>query len=367
MSQITYAVTIAPNTVIDTSTSYTNTSLDMTNGNFIVKKGATLTIENCNITGTISPNNPNLIAVQLGSLNLSNNQINITATMIPPTPTVEASFYAMRLERASANLTGNTISVDQQYSVGLLTSSVILPSKNIVISGNTINNFHGVFYLLNATNSIMENNTLKMNSAGHFVIVGSQAQIKNNSIYFAGLNQLGDAVDVINSDDVTISGNTIYTPTSEGIGIALSDNVVIDNNVITGGNAYGIYIYSNNELRNGKNSIGQIYHKLDKKLLKFAMTSHITISNNFLSQNRYAIAGSNINTLSATGNYFSQRFPTATARQFWTDNNILLKNVTSLTWTNNFYKEAFTQVNGEDNGNVDFIPFPESGGVVLPA
>ena len=70
--------------------------------------------------------------------------------------------------------------------------------------------------------------------------------------------------------------------------------------------------------------------------------------------------------MNVTNNYFSQRFEDAASRKFWTDNTNLLINVTNLTWTHNFYKEAFTQEEGGDNSkSLNFIAFPQTGGISL--
>lgn len=365
LSNVSYAVVIGPNTIINVPTTYSNTTVDLSNGNFIVREMATLTIENCTIIGTISPTNQNLISVELGGLTLTNNNVSITANNISPTPKTEASFYVIRLGRATATITDNTFTIDQQFSAGLLTSSLILPVNNVTISNNKFQNFHGVLYLLRSNNTTIDNNFFKLNSSGHIVVVGNDARIANNAIYFSGLNQLGDAVNLVNADNVTVSKNVIFTPTSEGISMISSNNVIVDGNTVTGGITYGIRIFGVAELKNVNNNLARIVAKLGHKAMKYQTTTNVTISNNFLGQNRYGFAAVDADTLTVTGNFFTQRFDTAAARQFWTDNTNLLKNVTSLTWTDNVYKEAFTQVNGGDNSDTQFVTFPQTGGVVL--
>jgi hypothetical protein len=360
-----YADVIAHNTVISSPTTFSNTTLDMSHGNFIVQNGASLTIENCTINGTISSDNPTLISVQLGSVNLKNNTVVISSVGIEPNPKLEASFYAIKVGRASGQISGNSFIVDKQFTVGLFTTSTILPARNFIITGNSFQNFHGVLYLLNSSNTIIDNNVLRLNSSGNIVIVGNKSKITNNAIYFAGLNQLGDAIDLVGADDVTLAKNNIFTPTSEGISIVLSSNVLLDSNIITGGITYGIYLYSNADLLDPHKFAGLIVAKLNKKSILRTNNENITIRNNALGQNRYGIAATDVNNLVVSNNYFTQRFNDAASRQFWTDNTNLLKNVTGLVWENNLYKEAFTQVNGGDNSMTQIVPFPASGGVVL--
>jgi hypothetical protein len=105
---------------------------------------------------------------------------------------------------------------------------------------------------------------------------------------------------------------------------------------------------------------------LAKHKMRNSLTSTITVSNNFMSQNRYGLAGMDISGLTVINNTFIQRFSDDASRKFWTDNNILLKNVTGLSWSNNIYKEAYAQIIGANDPNTDMIvPFPVSGGITL--
>lgn len=366
VSVCVYAEVILPNTIISTPTTYSNTTLDMSHGNFIVKNGATLTIENSTIDGTLSGVNPSLISVELGELKLIKNQVNITAPTVSQNPKGEASFYAIRMGRSTLTLRGNTFVTDQPYTVGLLSTSVILPTKNISIINNSFEKFHGVLYLLNAHTATIDNNSFKLNSSGQIVLVGENAAITNNSLYFPGTDQLGDAIDVIASKNVNVIKNQIFTPTSIGIAITLSHDVLLDNNVITGGITYAINILSYSALKIKNNFSAKIIEKLDKSVFhNLSSTSDITIRNNYLGQNRYGLTAVDVQNLIVENNFFTQRFEDAEKRKFWTNNDILLKNIIGLTWVNNYYKEAFTQVNGGDNSMTQFVPFPVSGGVVL--
>jgi hypothetical protein len=360
-----YAEVIAHNTIISTPTTFSNTTLDMSHGNFIVKNGASLTIENSTINGTVSPDNPTLISVELGSIKLINNQVAITSVGIEPDPKLEADYYAIKVGRASGQISANSFIVDKQFTVGFFTTSSILPARNFTISGNSFQNFHGVLYLLNSSNTIIDNNVLRLNSSGNIVVVGNKSKITNNYIYFSGLNQLGDGIDLIGAEEVTVAKNNLFTPTSVGIAIVLSRNILLDSNIITGGITYGINIYTNSDMADSNKFAGRILARLNKKLILQSTNESITIRNNALGQNRYGIAATDVSNLVVVNNYFTQRFDDAASRKFWTDNNILLKNVIGLVWQDNLYKEAFTQVNGGDNSMTQIVPFPASGGVVL--
>lgn len=61
-------IIIHPKTVIDKNTVYQYATLDMSNGSFIINNNASLQIEESEITGTLSPDNPFLISVANGRL-----------------------------------------------------------------------------------------------------------------------------------------------------------------------------------------------------------------------------------------------------------------------------------------------------------
>lgn len=358
------AIIIAPNTIISVDTTYSSDTLDMSNGNFIVQNNATLTIQSCNIIGTLSDANPTLISVLLGSLNMDNNIVQLTSSGIVPHPETQSLHYFIRLEQAKVNLDSNSFNMDLSFVVGLLISDVVQVTDGIMITNNTFRNFHGVLYLLNSNNTLIQDNLFKLNSYGNMVLVGNSCTINNNKILFPGIDHIGNGIDIIDSSQVSITNNVIFTPTCRGIFVVGSHDVVIDSNSITGGITYAIILVSDIELSEKDNYGRRILDKLGKKPIQQG-TNNITISNNIMSQNRYGLAATDVENLSVTGNYFSQRFEDAASRLFWTNNSTLLVNVTGLVWTNNVYKEAFTQVNGGDNSMTQFVPFPISGGVVL--
>lgn len=376
VSPLSYAVVIiAPNTIINTSTTYSNDTLDLTNGSFIVKNNATLTIENCTIIGTISNANPTLINVEKGILELKNNDVQLTAAGITPHPQTQSLHYMMMFGQAQATIVGNKFKIAQIFSAGLLINDIIVGSKNIQVLNNTFENFHGVLYLLNANNITIDGNVFKANSYGNIVLVGTKGVINGNKIYFSGRKELGNAMDILDSENMMITNNVIFTPTCHGIYIIQSENVLIDGNTVTGGITYAMSILSeivfkgkNAEklkLEDKDNYALKLVTSLGKKSFAHRNPQNIVITNNVMGQNRYGIAAYHVDNLTVSDNYFTQRFDDAASRKFWTDNSVLLQNVTGLTWTNNIYQEAFTQINGGDNSMVYFVEFPATGGVVL--
>ncbi len=356
-------IIISPNTVVSHSTTYANATLDMTNGSFIVTGDATLTIKNSIVNGNISKNNPFLITVDKGNLNLSNNQVNIKAVKIDPHPTTQSLYHAVQIAMGGLTMTGNTFRIDQPFSAGLLITTAAIPTANFVITRNRFESFHGVLYLVSTDNALISENTLFKNTYGNIVVIGSNSKITGNTIYFSGNNRLGNAVDVIDSNNVLVNKNLILTPTCHGIYVFNSRDVLVDDNRVLGGITYGMNILSYPEKLSTEYYVKQL---LREHSLKNTISGNITVSHNLFSQNRYGIAASDVNVLTVSNNIFVQRFADNDARKFWTNNNTLLQNVTGLTWNNNIYKEAFTQEKGGDNTkSFHFVSFPQTGGVSL--
>jgi parallel beta-helix repeat protein len=170
-------------------------------------------------------------------------------------------------------------------------------------------------------------------------------------------------MDIINSDTINIRQNLLLTPTCHGIYTLNSSNLVIDSNKVFGGITYAINVLSYPEIKAEDDYVKKISALAPRQNVA---TTNVVISNNFMSQNRYGIAVSDTSNLNVNNNVFIQRFSDAVARKFWTNNSILLQNVTGLTWTNNIYKEAFTQeINGDNSQSLTIVPFPQTGGVTL--
>jgi parallel beta-helix repeat protein len=216
---------------------------------------------------------------------------------------------------------------------------------------------------------VIDGNLFNTNSYGNIVLIGDNSVIYNNRIHFSGRDQQGNGIDILDCSGVVVRNNVLFTSTCRGIYVVSSNDVVIDGNSITGGITYGIILLDQDALMNNnfvdkKDDYAVSFVKKLGKILPES-SSNISVTNNVLSQNRYGLTATGIDGLTVTGNYFSQRFDTAADRLFWTNNAILLQNVTNLEWSNNTYKEAFTQINGGDNSMTQFVPFPSTGGVVI--
>lgn len=365
ISNICHAQTIIihPNTVISHSKTYNNAVLDMTNGSFIVTNNATLTLNNSVVTGHISNNNPTLITVDKGSLSINNTQMNVKAIGIQPHATTQSLHYVIQMAAGNLTLTNNKFQIDEAFTVGFLMTSPSIPTTGFKIINNKFEKFHGVLYLISTDNAQVSGNTLTRNSYGNIVMIGSNSTIIGNTIYFSGSNRLGDGIDVIDSNDIIIRKNFIYTPTCRGIYLFNSRNITVDQNKIFGGITYAMNIVSFPETVTSDNQIAEI---IKNHPMKNLTSANITITNNFMSQNRYGIAANDTDQLTVNNNIFIQRFDDNDARKFWTDNSVLLKNITNLIWTNNIYKEAYTQEDGGDNSKSEqFVIFPQTGGVSL--
>jgi len=357
------AIIIPPNTVISHSKTYNNVTLDMTKGSFIIRDNATLTINNSIITGNISQTNPVLITVEKGALNLTNSQMNVKAVGINPHPDTQSEYHAIQVSYGAINMNGNNFQIDQPFTAGLLITDAMLPTSNFNITNNRFEGFHGLLYLVSTNNALVANNTLVKNTYGNIVIIGSNSKIINNTIYFSGNNRLGDSIDVIDSNNILVSKNILLTPSCHGVYVYNSSNVVLDQNRITGGITYGVNVLSFPEKASKFDSVS---HLVSKHKMKHTASSNITISNNVMSQNRYGVAATDVNGLTVSGNIFIQRFEDHDTRQFWTNNNILILRTTNVTWSNNQYKEGYTQeMNGDNSKSSQIIPFPATGGVSL--
>ncbi len=356
-------VVIEPNTIISKPTVYNNVTLEMTNGSFVVNNKATLIIDNCIIKGTLSKNNPVLITLENGNVYLKNNRGKIKSSGIIDHPESQSLYHVIQVSRGLVEMENNYFSVNNPFKVGLLITDPSIATTNYKIINNKFEKFHGVLYLLNSNDSLIKDNTFLTDTYGNIVTIGKNINILNNSIYFSGNNHLGNSMDIIDSDNVTLSKNQLYTPTCHGIYILNSRGVVIDQNYITGGITYAMTVLTNPETLDPLEYVSKI---VGNYKMKHRSANNITITNNYMAQNRYGIAATEVDKLTVKDNIFVQRFKDQTSRTFWTDNNILLKDVTTLTWTNNLYKEAFSQkIDGNNSQSAHFVTFPSSGGVIL--
>ena len=370
MNSLCFAQTIIvqPNTVIYQPKTYSNVTLDMSQGSFVVINNATLTIENSTVQGTLSVDNPVLITVDGGNIKLSNNKVMVNASSLPQHPLTQSMQYVMKVGQGNVNLENNSFSVNQPFAAGLLITTEGVYTTGFSIVGNKFHHFHGAVYLINSNNAVVKDNVFLANSYGNLVLIGDNGQIIHNSITFSGHDHLGDSMDIIDSNNVLIKKNLLTNPTCHGIYILNSHDLQIDDNRIDGGITYAVNIESIPAALTASAIANNAY--LQKIVANYKVnhiiSDKITISNNYISQNRYGIAATDVDALTVQNNYFIQRFNQDSSRQFWTNNSILFNQVTNLNWTNNFYKEAYTQdINGDNSRSNQFVPFPSTGGVSL--
>jgi parallel beta-helix repeat protein len=356
-------IVIKPNTIISQDRIYSNVTLDMSHGNFSIENNAKLTVDHSVINGTLSKDNPVLFVVTNGAIDLHDNKVDVKAVGIAPHPFTQSLQYVLQIGMASVNLKHNSFHVNEDFTVGLLVTTATIPTTGIKIVNNRFEHFHGVLYLITSDNALIDHNFFLRNSYGNIVNIGNNTKITNNSILFPGNVQLGNSMDIIDSSNITIKNNDLFTPTCHGIYVINSSDLFIDNNKITSGITYAINLLTNLDLSGDDAYIAKL---IGNHKFKNLISSNITITNNFMSQNRYGLAANDVKGLIVKNNYFEQRFTSAAARKFWTDNSVLLTNVTNLTWEDNLYKEAFTQDNDGDNSlTTKFVTFPVTGGVTL--
>ena len=353
------------NQIISSPVSYHHQTLDLTDGRFTVKSGGTLDIEDSTIITTISSANPYLIHLHNGQITLKNNTVNVKVNSIAQNFHVRSPYQLIRVKAGTVDITGNDFSVSTPFSVGLL-ETLGTVTHGFTITNNTINNFHGGLHLFNSYNAKVDDNIFSNVSFSNIFNRGDFNSYNRNIFSFPGNLMFGDAIDIVNSDSVTVSSNIISSGSNYGISITGGQDLFIDNNKITDGASYAILIQTPTLAEVRKNE--SLSSLLPLAQLKFdAVNNNIVIKNNYLSQNKYGLTGGLVNQLIVMNNIFIQRFSDTSIRQYWTNNDNLLPSVTNLTWLNNEYKEAFTQDNAGDNtSSLQFANFPAHGGVSLP-
>lgn len=335
-------------------------------GRFIIDENGLLIIKNSSINITISQYNSFFILAKAGKLILENCTLHVKTINIPVDSENAASCYLIRASKGRLLVNNNQFETESIHTIGFIKSGNwddLAQTDHNTISNNIIHNFHGGVYLLNATDSLIKNNLFRFNSFGNIaILLGKNITIENNKILFPGRFSVGDGITLVSSMDIIIKNNQISNGSCYGIQIIGGGNIAIGDNTIVDGATYAIYISSNyQKLQINKKELTQF--KLDNPLI---INSDITISNNYLGQNRYAIAGDEVSNLTVNNNYIIQKFDDSYLRAFFTNNDILFKSLTNLIWENNFYKEAFTQVNGK---NLDITKrlyeYPKHGGVII--
>jgi hypothetical protein len=343
--------------VIDQFVSYQNVSLDLSEGYFDIKESGQLEIKNSLMVGTISKKNPSFFKVTNGKLLLSENELNVhVAADILPQPS-QLTYTLIDMQQGNVDITHNDVVVDQSYSVGFLFG---YGSQNtrVLITHNKIHNFHGGIVLTGFSNILLSFNELRNISSTNLYVANSHSvTLDNNHILFAGNNNIGDAIDIINTTDFMIKNNFIASDSCYAIVILGGKNGVIALNHIVGGITYAIFIDS---------SFDSHLYLPNTIKTQINENSNITVNRNYMAQNRFGLSAAEVDGLFVKENVFIQKFSDNASRQFWTDNKILLRNVSNLLWENNIYKEAFSQENDDINVKSNhFVIFPTFGGVNL--
>lgn len=354
------------NNIIDSKIVYDGINLNLTENKrvyFTITNNGHLTINNSHIKVVLSPENTFFIQLIKGEVTLKNTTVEVIAKNIQPTPRQSAVHHLIKNLDGTLNLINNRFKTTSNYTVGLISSSFDYKTRNHFIANNTISKFHGGIHLLNASHSIVKKNTLDQVSYNAIFGNGEDLKILNNTIFFSGNMDVGDGIVLIKAKNALIQGNKIYGGSCYGIQITDSNFINIRHNTIVDGVTYAIYLSSTTYP-------SYMYTKYFHKLLlinESLANANITISHNYLSQNRYGLAAENSINLNVHDNIFSQRFSNPSSRLFWTDNTILLQNTRHLSWVNNYYKEAYTQINEEskNDNSKKFVLFPKFGGVIL--
>jgi parallel beta-helix repeat protein len=357
-------VVITGNKIINKPTIYKNDVLDMTNGRFTINNGGSLQIEDSTINSTISPTNPHFAVLSDGNLSLKNNTVKVTIDGITPNANIKPNYHLIQIQRGAVNISDNTFTTNTSFVLGFFETQEF-KTDSINISNNAIKNFHGGVYLYNSHNATINTNSFENVSYANIFCVGNLSTFSGNIFSFPGNLTLGDALDVVNSNGLTISDNVIASGSNYGIYIVGGKNITIVNNKITDGLSYAITIETPTlPLVNKNIPVAQV---LSQYQIKPSSNSNIIVNNNYMAQNRYGLTGGEVDQLTVTNNTFIQKFANSGLRQYWTNNDILLSQVSNFTWTDNIYKEAFTQEVPGDNANaLQFKSFPKHGGVNLP-
>jgi parallel beta-helix repeat protein len=362
-------IKIAPKTLITKNTTYKNVQLDLSQGSFIVKQHASLTIENCIIKGTVSPQNPFLIHVEQGRLRLIKNKVYVTSKKIVPRPYSTPIYNTLVFSKASAEISDNYFSIDKRYTVGLLITYLVPLEANdqFIIRHNRIKKFHGGFLIRNKTNTLVTDNQFFQVSNGNiFILEGDNASIYNNTILFPGYGYVGDGIDIFASEHVRVKENYISSGFCYGILILRSKDIQIEENIITSGITYAIGIASTLVPQTLENKMQIPAYILALQTTSGSYTSHnININHNYFAKNRFGLTSEGVDGLEVYANVFIQSFRDAQSRVFWTNNDVLFQATINMNWHDNYYKEAYAQDNESSAKVMKLVEFPAHGGVKL--
>lgn len=346
--------------IIDRPTVYRDVSIDMTNGSFVVINNASLSLIHTKVKGKFSTTNSVLFNILDGHLILNENKFDLDAESIPPNPKATSLYPTISVTKGDVRFTRNNFSVNEPYRASLLLTGYA-PTTDFVIRSNKINNFHGGLFLINSNNALVSNNVFSKVSLSNIFTKNSHNNVySNNKMLYSGNN----GIDIIDSHDIEFKNNYITLSSCYSIFILRSENLLLDRNKIIGGITYAIDIAPTIGLKD----------PYAQHLLPFVSATgtnpnifknkNIRITNNYISQNRFGIATTNLDGLLVENNIFIQKFSTDKNRQFWTNNSILLQDTLHIDWKNNLYKEAFNQNADSDPIAFKFVEYPETGGVV---
>ncbi len=344
--------------LIDKPTVYKNVSLDLQKGSFLITNQATLELDNTELKGIISPDNPFLLKLISGKLILKNSHIKVEVQDIPENPLYPSSYYALTIVQGQVYLLGNSFTIDKPYTVGLFITTNI-PTDDFVIQYNKVSYFHGAFFLIHSNRALVAHNQFFRVSQSNIVSKdGSNNVLRQNIMLLSGNN----GVDILDSKNITLSDNYIFSSSCYSVLILRSQDVVIEHNQITGGKTYAIYIAPSLGFKPSYDNHLNLLFANDSKQIS---NSKLTIIHNYLAQNRYGLTSNHVDGLDVRNNIFIQHFATDNQRKFWTNNDVLLKNTTELQWANNRYKEAFPQTDTPHEKTLKWVNFPLHGGVNL--
>ena len=354
------------NNIIDSKIVYDGIKLNPSENkrvSFTITNNGHLTIKNSQIKVILSPENPFFIHLIKGNVTLKNTSVEVIAQNTRPNSREIAKYHVFKNLDGTLNLINNEFKTTSNYTVGFISTSSKYKTYNHFIFNNTISKFHGGIHLLNTHQSVIKKNVLTQVSLNAIYMVGENLKILNNTIFFSGNMDVGDGILLIETKHALIQGNKIYSGSCYGIQIIDSNFINIRHNTIVDGITYAIYL-------NSFSYPSYVYTKYFQKLLLIngsLANTNITIAYNYLSHNRYGLSAEHSIKLNVHDNIFVQRFPNSESRLFWTDNLILLQNTAYLSWVNNLYKEAYSQINAYDKNNDSkkFVTFPKYGGVIL--
>ena len=129
--------------------------------------------------------------------------------------------------------------------------------------------------------------------------------IERNSILFPGNNNIGDGIDLIATDEVTLAHNNIFSGSCYSIIIIKSKNITIDGNRIINGITYAIAIMSSLGITDPHQvHLKNLLQNTNINLTTLNDNQHIQITNNYLSQNRYGVSAKNVEGLMVKKNIF---------------------------------------------------------------